>query len=131
LRQAERVRAIYNGLIAGGHELLAVVGDFNDTPSSASLAPLCGAGSPLKDVFELPGFKKGDHDGTFGDCPASEKIDYILLSPKLQTAFKKGGVFRMGVWGGKKGDMWPHYAQMKQQSDAASDHAAVWAELDL
>jgi hypothetical protein len=44
---------------------------------------------------------------------------------------RKGGIFRTGVWGGKNGDMWSHYPEMKKASDAASDHAAIWADIDV
>jgi hypothetical protein len=43
---------------------------------------------------------------------ASNKIDYILLSPELFAHTKAGGIFRMGVWGGKNGTLFPHYPEM-------------------
>jgi predicted extracellular nuclease len=33
--QAERVKAIYKDIVAAGAELVAVIGDLNDTPDSA------------------------------------------------------------------------------------------------
>jgi hypothetical protein len=44
---------------------------------------------------------------------------------------KAGGVNRLGVWGGKNGDMFAHYPEITQASEAASDHAALWADLDV
>ena len=40
-----------------------------------------------------------------------------------------GGVFRKGVWGGKNGTIFPHYPEIEKAAQAASDHAAVWAEI--
>lgn len=37
----------------------------------------------------------------------------------------------MGVWGGKNGTLFPNYLEMTKASEAASDHAAVWADLDV
>lgn len=42
LRQAKRVRAIYDAHLAAGDGHVAILGDFNDTPDSAPLAPLLG-----------------------------------------------------------------------------------------
>src|SRR5262245_58179683 len=50
-RQAERVRAIYDERRQEGVTRIAVIGDFNDTPDSAPLAPLLGPGSNLRDIF--------------------------------------------------------------------------------
>ena len=68
---------------------------------------------------------------TFGNGAPSDKIDYILLSPALFATVRQGGVFRMGVWGGKNGTLWPHFPELKSDKDAASDHAALWVELQV
>jgi hypothetical protein len=44
---------------------------------------------------------------------------------------KRASVFRKGVWGGKNGDLWLHFDEMKSESHAASDHAAIWVDLDV
>lgn len=128
-RQAARVKEIYDDLRKSA-ELVAVVGDFNDTPDSAPLAPLISQ-TDLQDISEHPRFDDGGRPGTFGACTASNKIDYLLLSPALFSATKTGGIFRKGVWGGKNGTLFPHYPEIAKASEAASDHAAIWAEIDL
>ncbi len=42
-----------------------------------------------------------------------------------------GGTFRTGGWGGKNGTLWPHYDTITKVTDAASDHAAIYADLSL
>jgi hypothetical protein len=37
----------------------------------------------------------------------------------------------MGVWGGKNGTLFPHYPEITEAVEAASDHAAIWAEIDI
>ena len=59
------------------------------------------------------------------------KIDYILCSPKLLEKMIGGGILRKGVWGGKNGDLFPHYDTITKAEEAASDHAAIWGEFDL
>ncbi|MBI4914584.1 MAG: hypothetical protein HY825_01940 [Acidobacteria bacterium] len=105
-RQAERVKAIYESVLAAGSSLVAVIGDFNDTPDSAPMAPLT-LQTALKDVSEHPKFAADSRPGTYGNGAKGEKIDYILLSPKLFAAVKAGGVERRGVWGGANGDLFP------------------------
>jgi endonuclease/exonuclease/phosphatase family metal-dependent hydrolase len=129
LRQATRVKAIYEALIASGQKFVAVVGDFNDTPDSGPLAPLIKT-TDLRDISTHANFDDGGRPGTFANGTASEKIDYILLSPNLFAATKGGGVFRKGVWGGKNGTLFPHYDEITKAEEAASDHAAIWAEID-
>lgn len=128
--QAERVAAIYAELTAAGVDHVAVMGDFNDTPASAPLAPLLGA-TDLKDIFTHQQFDDGGWPGTYGLCNASNKIDYILLSPALFARVRSGGVFRMGMWPGSNPPRWPTYDEVRRKQDASSDHAAVWAEIDL
>jgi endonuclease/exonuclease/phosphatase family metal-dependent hydrolase len=128
-RQAARVKELYDGLRAAG-AFVAVLGDFNDTPDSAPLVPLLRQ-TDLKDVSELDVFDDGGRPGTFGSGAASNKIDYILLSPALFSAARRGGIFRMGVWGGKNGTLFPHYPEITKLSEAASDHAAIWVDIDV
>jgi endonuclease/exonuclease/phosphatase family metal-dependent hydrolase len=129
-RQAERVAAIYQRLRNAGEANVVVVGDLNDTPDSAPLAPLLGT-TDLKDISAHPKFTSDGRPGTFGDGTKKDKFDYILLAPALYTLVTGGGVFRKGVWGGKDGKLWPHYPTMTHDYQAASDHAAIFADLNL
>jgi endonuclease/exonuclease/phosphatase family metal-dependent hydrolase len=129
--QAKRAREIYDQRRSEGISMIAIVGDFNDTPDSDPLKPLLKQGSDLKDVFDHPTFQSDGRDGTFGNGTASQKIDYILLSPALFAKVSAAGVERRGVWGGKNGDLFPHFPEITKQIEAASDHAAVWADINL
>jgi endonuclease/exonuclease/phosphatase family metal-dependent hydrolase len=129
-RQAVRVAEIYHDLRAAGEDHVAVVGDFNDFPESPPLAPLLGA-TDLRDISTHDHFDDGGRPGTFGTGTARNKIDYILLSPALFERASGGGIFRKGAWGGKNGDMWEHYPTMKSPVEAASDHSAIYADLQL
>ncbi len=128
--QAGRVKAIYEGLLAAGEEMIAVIGDFNDTPGSAPLAPLL-AETTLKDAFTHPAFDDGGFPGTFGSCTAGNKIDYLLLSPKLFAKVTAGGVDRKGLWPGVHPKKWDVFPEVTKPIEAASDHAAVWVDLDI
>jgi hypothetical protein len=35
------------------------------------------------------------------------------------------------VWGGKNGTLFPHYATVTNEQQAASDHAALYADINL
>ncbi len=128
--QAERVGTIYENRIAAGEKYIAVVGDFNDTPASAALAPLIAA-TDLKDAFLHPAFDDGGFPGTFGSCTAANKIDYLLLSPALFARVRTGGVLRKGMWPGVRPKRWEVYEELKQPMNTGSDHAAVWVDIDL
>lgn len=130
LLQAKRVKAIYEELVADGEELIAVAGDFNDTPDSAPLEPLLKQ-TDLKDVFEHPAFDNGGYPGTYGSCTKSNKIDYILLSPKLFAQVTAGGALRKGMWPGVRPKRWETYAELENPHQAASDHAALWVDIDI
>jgi endonuclease/exonuclease/phosphatase family metal-dependent hydrolase len=128
--QAERVRDIYKELLDEGHDLVAVVGDLNDTPDSDPLKPLI-QGTDLQDVFLHPEFDDGGFPGTYGSCTKSNKIDYILLSPKLFDKVTAGGVFRKGMWPGVRPKKWECYDELTRPQEAGSDHAAVWVDIDI
>jgi endonuclease/exonuclease/phosphatase family metal-dependent hydrolase len=127
--QAQRVKEIYDLRKSQGIEHIAIVGDFNDTPESDPLSPLLG--SELKDIFDHPKFKGDGRPGTYGNGVKSNKIDYILLSPALYQKVTLGDVWRKGVWGGTKGTLFPHYDEITKPEQSASDHAAIWADIDL
>jgi endonuclease/exonuclease/phosphatase family metal-dependent hydrolase len=129
LRQAKRTAEIYRRLVADGHTNVAVVGDFNDTPESAPLAPLL-ADTDLRDVSAHPNFVSDGRPGTFGNGTQGNKIDYILLSPALFGRVANAAAFRKGVWGGVHGTMWPIYSTMTAKVHQASDHAAIYVDLD-
>ena len=129
-RQAEQVATIYRRLRASGVAYIAVLGDFNDTPASAPLAPLL-SGTDLRDISTHPDFDDGGRPGTFGNMTASNRIDYLLLSPALFKKATGGGIWRLGAWGGVNGTLWPHYDTVTKATDAASDHAAIYADVSL
>jgi endonuclease/exonuclease/phosphatase family metal-dependent hydrolase len=136
-RQAQRVREVYEQRRSEGHDLVAIVGDLNDTPDSGPLSPLLGAGgtgvastpSDLRDVSAFPGFDDGGWSGTYGTASTGNKIDYLLCSPGLFDRVTAAGVHRNGVW--TASGRWPMYPTLTRRQDAASDHAAIWVDLDL
>ena len=129
-RQARRVAEIYRVLAEDGHADVAVLGDLNDTPDSEPLAPLL-RDTDLRDISTHPAFEDGGRPGTYGYCTARNKIDFVLLSPSLFARVTGGGIFRKGVWGGRRGTLWPIYDTMTKAVHAGSDHAAIYADVDL
>ncbi len=127
--QAARTAAIYEELLASGHQNIVVLGDLNDTPESAPLQPLLA--TSLKDISAHPSFDTGSYPGrgTFGGGRDSEKIDYLLLSPALYARIIRCGLFRKGAWPGKN-PKWEVYPELTKELHVASDHHVVWVELE-
>ncbi|MEP2184291.1 MAG: endonuclease/exonuclease/phosphatase family protein, partial [Roseibium sp.] len=125
-------------LIADGFENVVVLGDLNDTPDSPELAPLL-ADTDLKDVCEHPNFTEFEFNvdngnkgiGTHGLGNDDDKIDYLLLSPALFDKVTLGGLERRGVWPGSRPPRWEIYPELEKKHHAASDHHAIWAEIDI
>jgi endonuclease/exonuclease/phosphatase family metal-dependent hydrolase len=130
-RQAQRVRDIYDARLAQGYEYIAVAGDLNELPGEAPLDPLVRMGSTLIDIMAHPQFQGDGRPGTHGNGTASAKLDYILMSPKLAAKVSEGGIERSGVWGGKNGTLFPHLPTIVVEKDAASDHAALWVDIEI
>lgn len=127
--QAKRVAEIYEQRRQEGVKRIVILGDLNDTPDSDPMAPLI-KDTDLKDVGDWPKFAWGERRGTFGG--GNDKIDYILLSPDLFKRIKAGGINRKGIWhGSRTKDPWEMLPTLTREIEAASDHAAVWVELDL
>ena len=130
-RQAVRVAQIYRDLIAAGSTHIAILGDLNDDPSSAALAPLL-ADTDLKDISTHQNFDFGPRKGTYGGGNEKDKIDYILLSPDLFAAATGGQIFRKGVYHGPGvRNPWEIYPTLTTPALTASDHAAITATLEL
>ncbi len=131
LRQAHRVHRIYLDLLAEGFTRVAVTGDLNDDPESTALAPLLDEPT-LRDVSEHPDFDWNHRRGTFGSGNERDKIDYVLLSDALFARCVGGGVHRKGVWHGPRTtDPWDLLPTLEREEQAASDHAAIFADLQL
>lgn len=130
--QAARVREIYEARLAAGARLVAVVGDLNNPPDAPPLAPLLGCGGP-RDIQDHPRFRRDPQGrtGTWKNGTARDRLDYLLMSPELWDAVRDGGLERRGVWGGVNGTLFPHLPTITREEEAASDHAALWAEFDL
>ncbi len=128
--QAGAVRGIYDRLRSEGAMNIAILGDLNDTPDSEALAPLLASGG-IKDAMDHPAFKSDGRPGTFQNGNARDKIDYILLSPELFGRMTGGGIWRKGVWGASRQPAWEVYPEMTASHHAASDHAALWCDLDV
>jgi len=131
--QAKRVREIYELRKSQGHKFIAIMGDFNDIPKSDPLSPLFKDGSDLKDISSHPKFDDGGRPGTIGNCEEKDKFDYILLSPALFDKVTAGGILRKGIWsrGRNQKPHFPHYDEITKPEHAASDHAAIWADIDI
>ena len=137
--QATRTAEIYQRLCDDGQDNVVVLGDLNDTPGSAALQPLLG-GTDLRDVSEHPNFEVGEFNvpegndnrgvGTFGLGNDNQKIDYVLLSPVLSGRVTSAGLWRKGAWPGSRPQRWEVYEQLTEEVHAASDHHAIWANID-
>jgi len=129
-RQTKQLRKIYDAK-RNDYDFIALLGDFNENPDLPPMDALLREGSDLTDIMTHAKFVGDGRPGTFGNGTASGKLDYILMSPKLAEKVVQGGIERRGVWGGVNGTLFPHLPTIKSAKDAASDHAALWAELDI
>jgi endonuclease/exonuclease/phosphatase family metal-dependent hydrolase len=128
--QAETVRTIYERLKLEGATYIAITGDLNDSPDSDPLGPLI-RDTDLRDASTHPKFTDDGRPGTYKDGHARDKLDYILLSPALYDRMSQGGIWRKGVWGGKNGALWEIYPEITTAAHAASDHAAIWCDIEI
>lgn len=136
-RQARAVRNIAQQLVEQG-EHVVVLGDLNEGPKvegqpAENLAELFDVAGPLVSCYSLAHFDTGPRPGTFDSCGLGNRLDYVLISKSLQPAFRGGGVFRKGLWGSRKTrpTAWETYPEIAGREQQASDHAAVYVDLDL
>lgn len=139
-RQAAEVRRIVEGLVAAGREHVIVVGDLNEGPTTPeqpapSLAELFAPNSPVVDLNTLPVFDTGPRPGTFQSCGLRNRLDYIAVSRALVPHVVAGGIERRGLWGTPTNinppTRWSIYPEITGSEHAASDHAALYVDLDI
>jgi endonuclease/exonuclease/phosphatase family metal-dependent hydrolase len=139
-RQAKGVRRIVDQLVASSEKNLIVMGDLNEGPDGQGnpakhFAPLYAPTSPLVDVFSLPAFDPGPRPGTFQSCSTTNRLDYIFVSKDLAPKVVGGGIERHGLWGDpatkNPPKAWDIYPGITNSSEAASDHAAVFVDIDI
>ncbi|MCE2732208.1 MAG: hypothetical protein LW821_02460 [Flammeovirgaceae bacterium] len=130
--EAQKAADVYNRLRSEGFENIIICGDLNDTPDSEPLSPLL-TNTDLNDFSNHSTFKVEENIGigTFGNGSDKNKIDYILLSPALFSKVTACGIFRKGAWAGKRNPKWEMYEELTEEVHAASDHHAVWCEIDI
>lgn len=127
LRQAKAVRKILGDQYDLSKDLVALVGDFNDSPSSAPLAPviqLQGLNDVLASTFPNAADRWTYH------YRKNEQIDFILVSDALHQCLRDAGVERRGMPRLSKNTVSGEipFSGVTGTSTAASDHAAVWAD---
>ena len=98
-----------------------------------NLTGLFDNSSPLVDCYALPTFEVGNRLGTFDSCGLRNRLDYMLISQSLVPNFTGGGVFRKGLWGSRmtRPTNWATYGDMTKSLEQASDHAAVFIDLNI
>jgi endonuclease/exonuclease/phosphatase family metal-dependent hydrolase len=139
-RQAQGVRDIVEGLLAAGEPNVVVMGDLNEGPAAAdelpaNLTPIFDPDGPLVDVYSLPGFDPGPRPGSFQSCSIRNRLDYILLSHDLAATVVGGGIERRGLWGTPTNKnppaQWEIYPEITGSDHGASDHAAIFVDLEI
>ncbi|GAB4361045.1 MAG: hypothetical protein OHK0021_05120 [Bryobacter sp.] len=133
--QSQRVVEILNERYNLKQDYVAVLGDLNDTPDSAPMAPLYAA-ADLHDVFEVVNTPAADrYTYYYGGNPLSKRktqIDYIFVSEALRPLVKDVSVHRGGMTAVAQGKI-PEIQPMEGVTgwrDAASDHAAITVDID-
>lgn len=119
--QGERVAQIYEDALERSDRVV-VAGDLNDTPDSEAVKFLRDAGlrdAMTHDAYEGP-------KGTHGRCTADEKIDYVMFSPELFAKVTNVRVETRGI-----AESTVTFESVHGPQDQASDHAALFADLNL
>jgi hypothetical protein len=139
-RQAQGLRNIVDRLVASGERNIVVMGDLNEGPAvpgqpPGNLTPLFDPNGPLVEVYSLPAFDAGPRPGTFQRCAIRERLDYIFVSRDLAALVVDGGLERRGLWGGPTNinppAQWAIYPDITAPEHAASDHAAIYVDINL
>jgi endonuclease/exonuclease/phosphatase family metal-dependent hydrolase len=128
-RQSEAVAKILEEYDLAS-DLVVVAGDLNDTPTRPPLASLL-THPRLHDVLSLQ-FPDAKDRWTY-HYTKKEQIDYLLVSDPLKDKFVQAGVERRGIFELDKltGGIETQFPSVTAETNAASDHGAVWAEFEF
>jgi endonuclease/exonuclease/phosphatase family metal-dependent hydrolase len=126
--QAAAVRRIYHSL-RKRYPYAVVAGDLNDYPGSGALDPLL-RGTNLRDAMTLKQYE-GAFPGTYQRATATEKIDYLLLSPALCTKVQAVDVCRKGFYAPRKWESFENINKANKDRFQASDNHCLWAEVAI
>ncbi len=129
--QANAVKDILKNRYNLKTDMVVVLGDFNDTPDSKPLKDLLA----VPNLFDVLQLKFGnDIEKTYTYFFKKKlQIDFILVSKPLKDIFKDAGVERRGMFelDNLSGGAEKRFDTVTAASNAASDHAAVWADFNL
>jgi len=129
--QADAVKNILQYNYDLKKDMVVVLGDFNDTPDSNPLQTLLNTQN-LTDVLKLKFSNDIEKTYTYFYKQKSQ-IDFILVSKPLKDAFKDAGVERRGMFelNNLSNGTEKRFDTVTAISNAASDHAGVWAEFNI
>ncbi len=110
-----------------------VAGDFNELPTSASLAPLLQCEGLRNSFDKLPASTDRWTHRDDATPSKNQPIDYLLVSDALWPLLSEVQIERRGLWATAKKTRakYPPLATVTGDTSAASYHAAVWAEFKL
>ncbi|MCG2459458.1 hypothetical protein K8352_01710 [Flavobacteriaceae bacterium F89] len=137
-KEAQKIADVYGGLWENGQRNIIVTGTFNAVSYCDTLSPLF-RDTKMKDVTRHQSFKAdfdNGSDATYYRLGAYrmgvniKQKDYLLLSPNLFRRVTNSGLNRKAVWPDKR-PKWPVYSSMQNLKQAASEHPAVWADIDI
>ena len=129
--QAEACAAFSNGSTPRKPPLIAVAGDFNDTPDSAPLAPLL-VESGFKDISgasEIFGRRQSGH--IRAGIRARQDRLYSAVARTLRARDGRRRLAQGRVGAEQKADMGRLPGNENRRIHAASDHACLYADLDV
>ena len=128
----DRAKALNLGSWSEGKPILDAYARLNALFTKATYSP--ADKKKIVDGLTALGLDKRDGGG-----------DYVILrqnrgrllkrprsgAPEVVAKVTQAGVFRKGVWGGKNGTLFEHYDTITKAEEAASDHAAIWVDVDV
>ncbi|MFB9464312.1 endonuclease/exonuclease/phosphatase family protein [Streptomyces cinereospinus] len=126
LAQARRVAEIYEAARERTPHV-AVAGDLNDHPESEPVEALLDTG--LRDAMSHSAYR--GVPGTYAPCDTEQrKIDYLLFPPPLWHRVQHVGLETRGIFWFPPPEI-KHFDEVTSKATAASDHAALYADLDM
>ncbi|AZQ34611.1 endonuclease/exonuclease/phosphatase family protein [Streptomyces cyaneochromogenes] len=127
LAQAKRVAEIYEAARERTPHVV-VAGDLNDDLKSEPLEVLLDTG--LQDVMTHSSYRGGP--GTHGQCDEpSDKLDYLLLPPPLRHRVQHVALEKRGIYWEPPLPDTKRFEEVTSKINAASDHAALYVDLDF